>query len=299
MEDEQSDEGRSLAVPPQFAVHEVSPSYWRVTFANGPVNLIDSDSVEQLADLVARIEDSPSITVVVFESANPDYFMAHWDLKADRTRVAAMAPGPTGLHPYVENLVRLSKVPAVTISAIRGRVRGAGSEFVLATDIRFAGHKAILGQFEVGLGAVPGGGAMARLARLVGRGRAAEILLGADDFPAELAERYGYVNRVLPDAGLAEFVDMFARRAAGFDKSAIAGIKGLLDVASLPSDDELVPGFAAYLRTSGRPESAAIVRYLFDNGLQTAGGTELDLGRVIGEFTTATRGDGGSWPDDA
>jgi enoyl-CoA hydratase/carnithine racemase len=97
---------------------------------------------------------------------------------------------------------------------------------------------------------------MARLGRLVGRGRAAEILLGGDDFPAALAERYGYVNRVLPDAGLAEFVDVFARRIAGFDKTAVAGIKSLLDVASLPPDDELAPGLAAFFRTSARPESA-------------------------------------------
>jgi enoyl-CoA hydratase/carnithine racemase len=190
-----------MAIPAQFMVEEVSPSYWRVTFENGPVNLVDADSIEQLAHLVSRIEDSPALTVVVFDSANPEYFMAHWDLRADKARVAAMAPGPTGLHPYLDNLVRLSKVPAVTISAIRGRARGAGSEFVLATDIRFAGDQAILGHPEVGLGAVPGGRPMARLARLVGRGRAAEILLGADDIPAELAERYGYVNRVLPDAG--------------------------------------------------------------------------------------------------
>jgi enoyl-CoA hydratase/carnithine racemase len=83
----------------QFLVDEVSPSYWRVTFENGPVNLIDADSIEQLAHVVTRIEESPAVTVVVFDSANPDYFMAHWDLRADRTRVAAMAPGPTGLHP--------------------------------------------------------------------------------------------------------------------------------------------------------------------------------------------------------
>jgi enoyl-CoA hydratase/carnithine racemase len=269
----------------QFAVEEVTPSYWRVTFENGPVNLLDPDSVEQLAELITRIEESGTVTVVVFESANPQYFMAHWDFRADRTRVAAMPPGPTGLHPYVDNFIRLSKVPAVTISAIRGRARGAGSEFVLATDIRFAGDQAILGQFEVGVGSVPGGGPMARLARLVGRGRAAEILLGGDDIPAALAERYGYVNRVLPDAGLAEFVDAFARRIAGFDKDAIASTKALLDVASLPPDEEFGPGLAAFFRTSGRPENAAKVRYLFENGLQQPTGVEEQLGHAVGDLT--------------
>ena len=273
--------------PAQFMVDEISPSYWKVTFENGPVNLVDADSVQQLAHLISRIEESPALTVVVFDSADPEYFMAHWDLKADKARVAAMAPGPTGLHPYLDNLVRLSKVPAVTICAIRGRARGAGSEFVLATDIRFAGDKAILGHPEVGFGVVPGGGPMARLARLAGRGRAAEILLGADDIPAELAERYGYVNRVLPDAGLAGFVDVFARRIAGFDKAAVEGTKALLDWASLPPDEEFGPGLAAFFQTSGRPENAARVRYLFENGLQTPAGVELDLGRAVGEFANS------------
>ncbi|WP_433158171.1 enoyl-CoA hydratase/isomerase family protein [Kribbella sp. CA-247076] len=273
----------SETVARQFVVDEVSPSYWRVTFSNGPVNLLDPDSVEQLAELITRIEESPTLTVVVFDSANPEFFMAHWDFQADQARVAAMPPGPTGLHPYVDNLIRLSKVPAVTISSIRGRARGGGSEFVLATDIRFAGDRATLGQFEVGVGAVPGGGPMARLARLVGRGRAAEILLGGDDIPADLAERYGYVNRVLPDAGLAGFVDAFARRIAGFDKEAIVSTKALLDVASLPPDEEFGPGLAAFFRTAGRPENAARVRHLFENGLQTPAGVEQDLGRAVGD----------------
>ena len=249
---------------PQFHVNEVSDAYWRASFKNGPMNLIDPDTIDQLAELVARIEAAPALTVVVFDSLNRDFFMAHWDVTADRARLAGMTPGPTGLHQYVDNLVRLSKVPAVTISAIRGRARGAGSEFVLATDIRFASDNALLGQVEVGLGAVPGGGAMARLTRLVGRARAAEIILGADDFPAALAERYGYVNRVLPDSELNDFVDLFARRIAGFDKVAIVGAKALLDLASLPPDEEFAPGMSAFLRTAWRPVNAARIRQLLE-----------------------------------
>jgi enoyl-CoA hydratase/carnithine racemase len=270
----------------QFVVDELSPAYWKVTFDNGPVNLFDVESLEQLGRLVTRIEEAPALTVVVFDSANPAFFIAHWDLRADRARVASMAPGPTGLHPYVDNFVRLSKVPVVTISAIRGRARGAGSEFALATDMRFAGDRAVLGHFEVGIGAVPGGGPMARLARLVGRGRAAEILLAADDIPAELAGRYGYVNRVLPDAELAEFVDGMAWRIAGFDKEAVAGTKALLDLASLPPDDEFAPGLAAFFRTAGRPTNALRIRYLFENGLQSPTGVEMDLGRAVGKLAT-------------
>jgi enoyl-CoA hydratase/carnithine racemase len=267
----------------QFAVDTVSESYWHVTFANGPVNLLDPDSVEELAALVTRIERAPALTVVVFDSANPDYFMAHWDVTADKARVAAMTPGPTGLHPYLDNFLRLSRVPVVTISAIRGRARGAGSEFVLATDIRFAGDRAVLGQFEVGTGSVPGGGAVARLARLVGRGRAAEILFGADDFPAAVAAQYGYVNRVVADDELASFVRAFAERIARFDKTAISMVKQLLDVASLPPDDEFAPGLVGFFATSGRPASAARVRYLMAQGLQTPDGVERDIGRAVGQ----------------
>ncbi|TDW90528.1 enoyl-CoA hydratase/carnithine racemase [Kribbella pratensis] len=269
---------------PQFHVTEVSDTYWRATFENGSVNLVDLDTIDQLGDLVARIEGAPALTVVVFDSRNRDFFMAHWDVTADRAQLAAMAPGPTGLHPYVDNLVRLSKVPAVTVSAIRGRVRGAGSEFVLATDVRFASETAVLGQVEVGLGTVPGGGSMARLTRLVGRARAAEIILGADDFPAALAERYGYVNRVLPDAELDAFVDRFARRIAGFDKVAIEAAKALLDLASLPADEEFGPAMTAFLRTAWRPANAVRIRQLLERGLQTPAGAELDLAAAIGEL---------------
>jgi enoyl-CoA hydratase/carnithine racemase len=274
---------RIMSNDSQFQVEEVSPSYWRVTFANGDINLYDVDSVEQLAELVTRIEQAPALTVVVFRSDNPDFFMAHWDMLSDQARVAAMRPGPTGLHPYADNLIRLSRVPAVTISSINGRARGAGSEFVLATDIRFAGPQAILGQFEVGVGSVPGGNPLGRLARLVGRGRAMEVFLGADDFPAELAEAYGYVNRVLPAAELEGFVDGFARRIAGFDKVAVKEAKALIDASVAVPDEESAASIATFFRTSGRPENADRVRRLFARGLQRPDGVELDLGRQIAE----------------
>jgi enoyl-CoA hydratase/carnithine racemase len=254
---------------PQFHVTEVSDAYWRACFENGPGNLIDTGTVDQLGDLVGRIENAPALTVVVFDSLNPDFFMAHWDVTTVRAQLAAMTPGSTGLHPYVDNLVRLSKVPAVTVSAIRGRVLGAGSEFVLATDIRFASDTAVLGQIEVSLGAVPGGGAMARLTQLVGRARAAEIVFGADDFPAVLAERYGYVNRVVADGELDSFVDRFATRIAGFDKVVVEGAKALLDLASLPDDEEFGPGMRAFLTTAWRPANAARRRQLHEHGRRT------------------------------
>ncbi|MFG1807210.1 enoyl-CoA hydratase/isomerase family protein [Streptomyces sp. NPDC049040] len=267
----------------QFQVDEVEPSYWKVTFTNGDINLYDPDSVEQLADLVTRIERAPDLTVVVFRSSNPDFFMAHWDLKSDMARVTAMRPGPTGLHPYADNLIRLSRVPAVTITSINGRARGAGSEFVLATDIRFAGPQAVLGQFEVGTGSVPGGNPMGRLTRLVGRGRAMEIILGADDFTAERAAEYGYVNRVLPAAELDGFVDSFAARIAGFDKAAVAQAKALIDASAKVPDEESAASIETFFRTAGRPENADRLRRLFERGLQRPDGAELDLGRRVAE----------------
>jgi enoyl-CoA hydratase/carnithine racemase len=268
----------------QFHVSEVSRTYWRVTFDNGPINLLDPDTIDQLGALIERLEADPDLTVVVFRSEKPGYFMAHWDFLADNARVAGMQPGPTGLHPYLDNFVRLSRLPMATISEIRGRTRGAGSEFVLATDIRFASEKAVLGQFEVGVGAIPGGGPMARLGRLVGRGRALEILLGGDDIPPALAAEYGYVNRLVPDTEIETFTDAFARRIGAFDKVAVAGIKKQVDVATLPPDEELAPGLQAYFATAGRPENRPFVERLVENGLQKPDGIESDLGTVIGNL---------------
>jgi enoyl-CoA hydratase/carnithine racemase len=277
----------TATVRDQFHVEEVSAPYWRITFDNGPLNLLDPDTVEELSALVARIETDPDLTVVVFRSDKPGFFMAHWDFASDAGRVAAMPPGPTGLNPYVDNFVRLSRVPVATISEIRGRTRGAGSEFVLATDIRFASESAILGQFEVGVGTIPGGGPMARLSRLVGRGRALEILLGGDDIPAEMAAAYGYVNRVIPDTDIENVTDEFARRIAGFGKIAVAGIKQHVDTATLPDNSEFAAGLTSYFATAGRPENRPFVELLFQKGLQQTEGVETNLGREIATLRRA------------
>ena len=151
-------------------------------------------------------------------------------------------------------LARLSRAPVASIASIRGRATGVGSELALACDMRFASReKAILSQWEVGAGLVPGGGPMARLPRLIGRGRALEVLLSADDIDGDLAERYGYVNRSLPDAALDGFVDALARRIASFDKQAIADTKHLVNVASLPADVDIAPEWDAFIASVQRP----------------------------------------------
>jgi enoyl-CoA hydratase/carnithine racemase len=177
-----------------------SPSYCRITFDHPPINTITATTVAELAEVVGLIEQDPELNVVVFDSANPDFYLAHYDTENDPGKTTALGVGPTGMPAWLDLLARLSRAPIVSIASIRGRARGAGSKFVLACDLRFASHEnTLLGQFEVGIGVVPGGAPMARLSRLVGRGRALEILLVADDLDGPRAEQYGYVNRVIAD----------------------------------------------------------------------------------------------------
>ena len=216
------------------------PTYWRVTFEMPPVNIFGPRHLPLLNDVITAIETDPQVKVIVFDSAVDGFFITHYDFLAPLEESLSVPPGPTGLQALPDMLVRLSRAPVVSIASIRGRATGVGSELALASDMRFASReKAILSQWEVGAGLVPGGGPMARLPRLMGRGRALEVLLGADDIRGDLAERYGYVNRSLPDAELDGFVEALAMRIASFDKDAIAETKRLVDVASLPPDVEI------------------------------------------------------------
>src|SRR5262249_44279074 len=191
---------------------------------------------------------------VVFDSAVDGFFLTHYNFLAKLEESTKFPPGPTGLQALPDMLARLSRAPVVSIASIRGRATGVGSELALASDMRFASReKAILSQWEVGAGLVPGGGPMARLPRLVGRGRALEVLLGADDIDGELAELYGYVNRSLPDAELDGFVDAFATRISSFDKQAIAETKRLVNAATLPPEVEIAAGWDACLASMVRP----------------------------------------------
>jgi enoyl-CoA hydratase/carnithine racemase len=265
-----------------FVVERITPQYWRVAFDHPPINTVTADTVAQLSDLVDEIERDDRLTVVVFTSRNPDFFLAHYDTEGDPARTLSMPPGPTGMHPWLDLTARLSRAPVVSIASIRGRARGAGSEFILANDIRLAGDKAIVGQFEVGTGVVPGGGTIARLPRLIGRGRALEVLLVADDIDAGLAERYGYVNRTVGDAELDALTERMARRLAAFDKQAIAETKAFVDAASLPDDAELPPALGKFFASSGRPGTQARFKALVAQGL----GSDSELERRLGELVT-------------
>src|ERR1700679_820789 len=203
-----------------------SEEYWRVTFDLPPLNIFGPAHIPQLQEIVASLETDNRVKVVVFDSAVEGFFLTHYDFLAKLEDSTKYPSGATGLQPLPDMFARLSRAAVVSISLIRGRAAGVGSELALASDMRFASReKAILSHWEVGAGLVPGGGPMARLPRLIGRGRARQVLLGADDIDGDLAERYGYVNRSLPDAELDGFVDALAMRLASFDKKAIAETK--------------------------------------------------------------------------
>src|ERR1700736_4527343 len=223
---------KSESTMPLRVVEETS-GYWRVVFDYPPFNIVDADVFQALQDLLVRMDSTETLRVVVFESANPDFYLSHFDLTGKLGNIMT-AVGPSGLPILMDTFVRLTKSPVVSIAKIRGCVRGACSEFVLACDMRFASREnTLLGQPEVGVGLHPGGGGAERLPYLVGRGRALEIILGANDFDGDTAERYGYVNRALPDAELDGFVDALACRIASFDRRAIAAAKNLINQVSL------------------------------------------------------------------
>jgi enoyl-CoA hydratase/carnithine racemase len=262
-----------------------SSSYWRVRFDLPPLNIFGPQEIPQLEAVVKSLESDDHVKVVVFESAIEGFFLTHYDFLAKTDEATAQRCGPTGLRPLPDMLARLSRAPVVSIASIRGRATGVGSELALACDIRFASReKAILSQWEVGAGLVPGGGPMARLPRLMGRGRALEVLLGAEDINGDLAQLYGYVNRSLPDSELDGFIDEFTMRIASFDKQAITETKRLVDVASLPSDAEIAPEWDAFLSSVQRPAAQAKIKKLMELGFHRPGDVENRLGHYVGQL---------------
>ncbi|MFY9873434.1 MAG: enoyl-CoA hydratase/isomerase family protein [Candidatus Nitrosopolaris sp.] len=186
----------------KLRITRLSPAYWRVTFDNPPLNLIDPDVLYELRDLINQLEAANELKVVVFDSANPDFYIAHVDILREG-ETAMREVGPTGLRILPDFMQRLSRLPIITIASIRGRARGIGAEFVEGLDIRFGSReKMILGQIEVGSALIPGGGGSVYLPLLVGRARALEIIASSEDYDADAAERYGWINRAIPDAEL-------------------------------------------------------------------------------------------------
>ncbi|MFF7099349.1 enoyl-CoA hydratase/isomerase family protein [Streptomyces nigra] len=261
---------------PPFRVVQRSAAYWRVTFDSPPINLVTFDTFAALGELVDQMEADDDVKVVVFDSADPDFFLAHFDLVPPKQPYT----GPT----WLDVAARMTRSRVLTIASVRGRARGVGNEFLLACDMRFASkEKAILGQPEVGAGITPGGGGTERLPRLVGRARALEIITGADDYDAETAERYGWINRALPDAELDAYVERLATRIASFDRQPLAEVKALINRSTLPTEDDLTAGQDTFRTSLTWPEAQERIRLLLQRGMQQRSDLEYRLGELIAD----------------
>jgi enoyl-CoA hydratase/carnithine racemase len=248
-----------------------------------PMNLLGPELVRDLVALLQQAEADESVKVLVFKSADPDYFISHVDL----TRVAeyrAEAAKLTGEASIGLLFRHMSASRLVTIAQIEGRVRSAGSEFVLACDMRFAAREsAVFAQFEAAFGQIPGGGATQYLARVMGRARALEVLLSAEDYDAELAERYGWINRAMPASEISDFVAALAHRIATFPSAGAAAIKERVNAITLaPTDDFRRDSdlFGEQVRTA---EAQRLIQAAMRRGLQTRD-AEMELARMIGEL---------------
>jgi enoyl-CoA hydratase/carnithine racemase len=248
-----------------------------------PMNLLGPELVRDLVSLIQRAEADDAMRVLIFKSADPDYFISHVDL----TRVAeyrAEAAKLTGEASIALLFRYLSASRLVTIAQIEGRVRAAGSEFVLGCDMRFAAREsAIFAQFEPAFGLLPGGGGVQHLTRLMGRGRALEVMLSAEDYNADLAERYGWINRALPAGELDHFVSSLADRIARFPAAGHALVKERVNAIALAPVEEFRHDSDLFGHGVLEPEAQQHVRAAFDHGLQTRQ-AEMAWGRVLDDF---------------
>jgi enoyl-CoA hydratase/carnithine racemase len=262
----------------QFSLSRPAPGYLRATFQNPPINLLDADSLGELVEIIDRLE-SDDVRVLVLDSADPEYFMARYN---------AAAPLPEGRSPwaqlddFAEATRRLEASSTISIASIRGRARGGGSEIALACDLRFASiEKGILGQPEVPFGVLPAGGGIERLTALVGRARAIEIITAGEDFDAATAERYGWINRAVPDDQLDDFVDRLAHRIIAFDKGAVTQAKQLIsrDTTVDPADQQETIAAIPLLAAAASPSRRSTIR----QRAQAAGADfELQLADYLG-----------------
>src|ERR1700726_767912 len=280
----------NMANPTETApmrVVEETPAYWRIVFDYPPFKVVDADVFQALQDLLVRMDRTESLRVVVFESAIPDFYLAHFDLTGNLGNIMT-AIGASGLPILMDTFVRLTKSPVVSIAKIRGCARGVSSEFVLACDMRFASRENMkLGHPELGVGLHPGGGGTERLPHLVGRGRALEIVLSANDFDGDTAERYGYVNRSLPDAELDGFVDALARRIGSFDRRAFGAANDLVNEVFLAPFDRLLDAFTSFGTALGWPEAQNRIRTVLERGLQRDAGFEKNWPQILGSLVEA------------
>jgi enoyl-CoA hydratase/carnithine racemase len=264
----------------QLDVERSNRDLWTVTFSNPPINLLEPATIGELQGLVCEIESDQAPKVVVFQSSDPDFFIAHYD--TTKANEAVITTAATGHGPWIDFVLRLSSAPTVSIAKIRGRTRGVGNEFALACDMRFASRqKSIFGNPEIGVGLLPGGGALEWLPRLVGRSRALEIVLSGDDFDADTAEHYGWVNRSLDDSELDDFVSKLANRLASYDRQAIGAVKGLVNRVGVPHASELETSSEIFRTAITWPGVAARLSKVSKLGYGVRSDFELNFGRFL------------------
>src|SRR5262245_8407393 len=255
-------------------------SVWFADISAPPMNLLGTELIRDLVSLIQRTEADDACQVLVFTSADSEYFISHVDV----TRIGEYREQAVKLagEPSIGLLFRyLSASRLVTIAQIEGRVRGAGSEFVLACDLRFAAvESAIFGQPEQGFGLVPGAGGIQHLTRLLGRARALEVMLSADDYDAELAERYGWINRALPAGELGSFVRSLAHRIAGFPAASRAALKDRVNAISLAQAEDFRRDSDLFLECARNPELQRRMQVAMARGFQTREG-EMTLGMMV------------------
>lgn len=251
------------------------------TIDNPPINLLDLPLIQDLDRLGREVETDDDVKVVVFDSANPDFFIAHADINLILLIPTEVPPRATSLGPFHAMVDRFRTMPKVSIAKIEGRARGGGSEFVLSLDMRFGAlGRAILAQPEVAVGIIPGGSGTQRLPRLMGRSRALEVVLGCDDFPADLAERYGYINRAFPDDEIGPFVERLAYRIASFPAEAIALAKASVSSAELPTVEGLLEEAHYFNRAVATEAAQKRMRRVVELGAQTRD-VELEWGSLF------------------
>jgi enoyl-CoA hydratase/carnithine racemase len=252
-----------------------------VTIDHPPINLFDRSLMREVSRIGRDATADEAVKVMVFDSVNPEFFIAHADVEDILQMPAEVPPKPTAVVGFQRMVERYRVMPKVTIAKIEGRTGGGGSEFVLSLDMRFAAlGRAVLNQPEVALGIIPGGSGTQRLPRLMGRSRALEVILGCDDFPADLAERYGYINRALPPEELTPFVERLAYRMASFPAEALALAKAAVLAAELSTMDGLLEEAHAFNQSLATTAAQTRMNKFLTSGGQTREG-ELDLAALL------------------
>lgn len=263
---------------------EVSGGVCRATVDAPPINVMTLPLFGELIRFGAQVGDDDEVAVVVLSSANPDFFIAHFDVEAILGFPIDTAAVRTPDNPFHQMCERFRTMRKVTIAQIEGRVGGGGCELIQAFDMRFGvTGKTIINQMEVPLGILPGGGGTQRLPRLVGRGRALEIILGGDDLDAATAESWGLLNRAMAADAIGPFVDALAARIASFPREAVESAKESVNAADLPLAEGLVEEaylFQSLLRTKSAQEN---MRRFLDLGGQTRD-AELEIGEFSGRL---------------